>query len=79
MTMQTKINFQIFDISLIKCMTVGLISPSLVATFFFKKILMEHVNAKVKDSLLLRNKNKRDGYLVSRKPAPRLNTHPFFG
>jgi len=39
---------------------------------------MEHVNAKVKDSLLLRNKNKRDGYLVSRKPAPRLNTHPFF-
>jgi len=35
--MQTKINFQIFDISLIKCMTVGLISPSLVATFFFKK------------------------------------------
>jgi len=29
-------------------MTVGLISPSLVATFFLKKILMEHVNAKVK-------------------------------
>jgi len=59
-------------------MTVGLISPSLVATFFFKKILMEHVNAKVKDSLLLRNKNKRDGYLVSRKPAPPPQHTPFF-
>ena len=67
MTMQTKINFQIFDISLIKCMTVGLISPSLVATFFLKKNIDGTCECKGKRFTAFKKQNKRDGYLVSRK------------